>query len=201
MLDLIFFKKRKKNKQKKEKGRGLRLPLLSRGGAWLASLCLSWSFLALPLPAPSSCGGGAVRVIVLGGRCTWGGLRLGRFVPLAARGSGVSVRRALPSPLLRLCPSVPSGWARAAGRSFLARRSGGAFRSSGLPLPPAAMPSGLASCVALGGVRRVPRALPLPPLLRLPAPSPAVLGLFLAALGAVVLYGCGGGLVGDWLGV
>ena len=96
---------------------------------------------------------------------------------------------------------VPPGLARAAGRSFLARRSGGAFRSSGLPLPPAAMPSGLASCVALGGVRRVPRALPLPPLLRLPAPSPAVLGLFLAALGAVVLYGCGGGLVGDWLGV
>ena len=114
--------------------------------------------------------------------------------------------RGVPLPLRS---SVPMSWARAAGRSFLPRCSGGAFPLSGLPLPPAAIPSGLASALrseAFGASLGLHRCRRPCGFLRLPAPSPASLGLFLAAGRAVVLYGRGGGgavlvSLGDWLGV
>ena len=91
---------------------------------------------------------------------------------------------ALPSPPLVVRPDElgAGGWAFVFGASL-----GRGVSLLGLTPTPRRYSVGLAPCVALGGVRRVPRALPLPPSLRLPAPSPAVLGLFSAAVRPVVL--------------
>ena len=116
----------------------------------------------------------------------------------------MDARRArCPAPPLRLvaCPDElgAGGWAFV----FVALLGRG-VSLLGLTPTPCRYAVGRVRRVALGGFRRVPRASPLPPLLRLPAAPPAVLGLFLAAVRPVVLYGRGGGLrlsLGDWLGV